>query len=211
MARQRRPSSERRRQIADAALRIIGERGVKSLTAAELGRAVGIADATLFRHFKNKHEIVLAAIDRLEEIIFEGFPPTGREPLERLRALFLSRLELVATRPELLQLALTERLLEVAGQEGLEKLISMAERSRAFVVECLEEARERGLIGTHFSPALVSHVVLGTMHTSAIAMACPAGKVERTEPESIWRTVEELLRASATAAARSTSERASGG
>jgi AcrR family transcriptional regulator len=194
--RQRQPTGERRRQIAAAALKILEERGATALTAAELARAVGIADATLFRHFRNMDEIVQAAIDHMHELFFAEFPPKEGEPLERLRSFFLSRLRLVEDRPNLLRLAFTNQLFEIAGQQGFAKLHALAERSRGFVVGCLREARERGEIGAQLSPEALFFVVIGALKTSSFSLLCPRSE-GRLEAAEIWGTVESLLRSSA--------------
>ncbi len=95
MSTPRRPTAERQQQIAEAALRIISGKGVHRLTTQELAREVGISDGSLFRHFKDKAEIIRAAIGFLERTLFEGFPPQADDPLERLRLFFVRRLELV--------------------------------------------------------------------------------------------------------------------
>ena len=71
----RQPTEERRRQIADAALKVIAERGLGRFTTQAIAAEIGVTDATLFRHFASKEDIVLAALDRVEERLFEGFPP----------------------------------------------------------------------------------------------------------------------------------------
>ncbi|MFZ1613040.1 MAG: helix-turn-helix domain-containing protein, partial [Holophaga sp.] len=65
----RKSTQERRREIADAAIKIIGERGLREFTAAQLAREVGIKDGTIFRHFKDMNEIKLTVLDRLQELL----------------------------------------------------------------------------------------------------------------------------------------------
>ena len=40
----RMPTAERKAQIVDAAIKIIGEKGLREFTAAQIGREVGIKD-----------------------------------------------------------------------------------------------------------------------------------------------------------------------
>ena len=55
----------RREQIAEAALAIVVEHGIGAVTVRRVAEAVGISAAALYRHYKNKGDI-LAAI--LEEV-----------------------------------------------------------------------------------------------------------------------------------------------
>ena len=115
-ARKRLTGETRRQQIAEAALRIIAARGHGRLTAAELAREVGIADGTLFRHFKDMREIVALAVDTLRQLLLQDFPPpAGAPPLERLEQFVLSRVRLAQARPELYALAWGGRLAEATG------------------------------------------------------------------------------------------------
>lgn len=68
----RQTSDARRRQIAEAALSVIAEDGLARFTSAAIARKVGVTDGALFRHFADKDAIVLAAIDRVEEILFDA-------------------------------------------------------------------------------------------------------------------------------------------
>ena len=58
MAQQYQRSAVRRQQIADAALEVIAELGLRGFTTQAVAARVGITDGTIFRHFKDKQEIV---------------------------------------------------------------------------------------------------------------------------------------------------------
>lgn len=80
----RKPTEERRREIAAAAIKIIGERGLREFTAAQLAEEVGIKDATIFRHFKDMNEVKEAALDRLQGLVDAAPDPMAANPLTRL-------------------------------------------------------------------------------------------------------------------------------
>lgn len=142
----RKPTEERRREIADAAIKIIGERGLREFTAAQLAREVGIADGTIFRHFADKQEIVMAAVDRLGEILRETMPPPTGDALTRLEQFFLQRVRMVATQPGVQSLLFSDQLVHAAGPEASARLVAMRQQSRDYLRECLAEARGAGLL-----------------------------------------------------------------
>ncbi len=194
MSTPRRPTEERRAQIADAALRIISSRGVHRLTAMELAGEVGIADGTIFRHFKDKKEIVRAAIERLEALLFEGFPPKVDDPIDRLQAFFVGRLRLVQRLPTVFLAAFSDRLLEAAGDDA-PLVHSIIDRSQRFVRDCLAEAQARRLVGAGLSVDVLTTVVMGTLQSSAFLQH--RARRPKATPEQTWATLEALLRASA--------------
>jgi AcrR family transcriptional regulator len=191
----RRPTEERRQQIAEAALRIISGKGVHRLTAQELGREVGIADGTIFRHFKDKAEIVRAAIAYLEGVLFNGFPPEAEDPLERLQHFFVGRLTLVQRMPSVFLAAFSERLEEAAGEEaGLVR--SIIDRSQAFVRQCLVEAQERRQIDPSLSLDALTLVVIGTLQAAAFTHHRASTKSE-IDPIIVWQTLEKTMTSTA--------------
>lgn len=197
---QRRSTEERRTQIAEAALRIISTQGVHRLTAMELAREVGIADGTIFRHFKDKAEIIDAAVDRLDELLGSRFPPPGGDPLERLKVFFLERLELVRTRPEILRLAFGDRLEEAAGEAGVARVRRMVERTQAFIRECLQDAQAKKLIDHRLPVEPLVWMTTGMMQSAVLAAARlsrrPSAR-SASDGGHAWKTLEALLRRSA--------------
>lgn len=195
----RKPTEERRRQIAEAALEILGEKGVHHLTAMELARRVGIADGTIFRHFPGKTEIIRAAIGVVADRLFEGFPPEDPAPLDRLERFFLQRVRLVRRFPAVLRVAMSDRLAEAAGAEGVELVRSIQERSQSFIATCLSEAKARGDIGKDLDPVVLSWAVLGALRGAALGdfpFSDTPGRRAMT-PERAWANVSALLRRSA--------------
>ncbi|MBL9017005.1 MAG: TetR/AcrR family transcriptional regulator [Myxococcales bacterium] len=189
----RQRTEDRRPQIADAALRIVATRGVAQLTAAEIGREVGIADSTIFRHFRDMDEVILVAIERVQACLAESFPAATGPALTRLRAFFLARLALVRQRPEILRLATSDRLEQVAGAEGARRLRDSIQRSKQFIDTCLREAQASGDISSELDPVVLGWVVRGTLQ-SAVAASVRQPPSALPSAETTWNVLDALLR-----------------
>lgn len=187
---------ERRRQLADITLHIIAKRGLRKFTVAELASAASISEGTIFRHFKNKEEIVEAAIERMEEVLFQGFPPRDEDPLARLGAFFQRRLQLVSKNPNVVGLVFSEQLVHAAGKSGEEKIFEMRKRSREFVYGCLREAHHKRLVDQKVKFDHLFFVVYGTMAAMVSVLlereAHPS--VKAPTPAQLWKTLENLIR-----------------
>ena len=68
----RKPAAVRREEIARAVLRIIGERGLTSLTTSNLAAEVGLTTGALYRHFASREEILREAKDMRAHLIVMG-------------------------------------------------------------------------------------------------------------------------------------------
>jgi AcrR family transcriptional regulator len=205
----RKPADARRREIADAALRIVAEQGLARFTVAAIAREVGVTDAALFKHFATKEAIVLAVLDRVEEILFEGFPPAGPDPLARLGRFFERRVGVVREHPGIARVIGSELLAQVAPPEGVARVAAFRRRSRAFVRRTLEEARRAGALAPGLEPDAAAVLVLGAI--LALAHARVDSGAERGLPGRVWSALEGTLRgAAAPAPHRSTPARRAG-
>jgi len=63
MGTQRLDTETRQIQIKKAVLDIIADDGLAKLTTRNLAKRVGVSEGAIFRHFKNKKEIILSIID----------------------------------------------------------------------------------------------------------------------------------------------------
>lgn len=67
MAEEKLDTRVRREQIAEAALSLVASQGLRRLSVAAVARRVGLVPSGIYRHFKNKDEILDAVLDRVEQ------------------------------------------------------------------------------------------------------------------------------------------------
>ena len=194
---ERQPTEERRKQIALAALKIIAEQGLGKFTTSAIAKEVGLTDGALFRHFQSKEEIVLAIIDHIEERLFQGFPPQGKDPLERLGALIRRRLDFLSDNPFLVRLIFSEQLAQASGEQGVQKVREMQTRTIAFIRSSLDEAGKSGLIRDDLSvddlTVIVHGAVFGAANRHLYENIIPRAAV-KTLSKRLWPTLETLIR-----------------
>ncbi|KGK91959.1 transcriptional regulator [Desulfosporosinus sp. HMP52] len=93
--RKKKTIEERRQDILEAALNIFTEKGYNGSTTAEIARAAGVAEGTIFRHFATKKELLVAV---LKPKILKGIISLDKEqkdPVEFFRCFLKNRLELI--------------------------------------------------------------------------------------------------------------------
>jgi AcrR family transcriptional regulator len=82
-----------RERILNAAYELFSRRGIRAVGTDEVIERAGVARATLYRHFATKNDLVLAVLDRREEIWTHGLiegqsAQRGDTPEEQLLAIF---------------------------------------------------------------------------------------------------------------------------
>ena len=161
----RKPSSERRREIADAVLRILGERGLNSLTTTAIAGEVGLTSGALFRHFESMDEILIEAVREGSARIDATFPEGSLPPEERLLALARARIRVLGADRGLAWLLTSEQAFLVLPGEAVDLLRDLVRRSRAYVLQALRDGAVEGTFRADIKPEILLVPVMGTIHT----------------------------------------------
>lgn len=107
------PTEQRKAEIIQSTLKLAATQGVAKVTTLAIAEDVGIAHATVFRHFKTREEIFGASLTWIVESMFANLEPvfTSGEPADvRLRALIGAQLEFVSQNRGLPRLLFSDRL-----------------------------------------------------------------------------------------------------
>lgn len=189
----------RRRQIVEAALRLLADEGLGAVTTRRIAAHLGLTEGALFRHFANKQAILTAGLDHLERLMFPDGPAIpedgAADPLATLEAFFRRRVALVAGPLALGHLVFSEQLIHATGDEGRRRIAAWRARSASFVSGRLLQLAAQGRLRRDLpAEALVPVVqgqILGFVVERAIegaAQGPPADKVS-----AAWRTLVTLL------------------
>lgn len=153
----------REQAIIDAVNRLLAEKGFDAMTVDEVASAVGIAKASLYKHFSSKEDLAAAAMSHLmsqAQIFLDGLDPAHR-PLDKLRATveWTMRLKLDGNMPTLPSQNSTLRTVLMASKSYMDGLMDVSDRLGAWI----EEAQAQGEI----NPKLPAIAVLYTLYARA--------------------------------------------
>jgi AcrR family transcriptional regulator len=89
----RKPARDARRRIVDTAYELFSRRGIRAVGIDEVIERAGVAKATLYRHFRSKDDLVLAFLERREQLWTREWVEAearrrGTTPEKRLLAIF---------------------------------------------------------------------------------------------------------------------------
>lgn len=137
MTRQRKSGEERKAEIVETALDLIAERGTRDVTAQAIADRIGIAQPTIFRHFRTRDAIFRSALKFVANQILNILDVTeaGKDQADqRLRKLLHRQLSVVSRNKGLPRVLFSDRLhledpgLKVIVRNVMDRYISHVQR-----------------------------------------------------------------------------------
>jgi AcrR family transcriptional regulator len=173
----RTPSAAAHQKVIDAAIQLIGERGIEGTSMDAIAQVSGVSKATVYKHWKDKEALCLDVIGSVRQL-----PPefrsgdTYRDLVDFLT--FLSKADkpdrLMKIWPRVIGHAVANRKFAAALQEH-----SFSPR-RAQIGRILKEAAERGDLPADIDVNLAMDLLVGPiMHRRFTGGQCPPGFTEQ--------------------------------
>jgi len=187
------PLTPKQADIADAALKIIGERGIAALTTAALAQELGVSSGAPFRHFDSRDDILDAAARRVGEMVAGTYPTAAMSPLQRLQALFLARVDTLGKQAGVARFIFSEQFALALPPAAAERMLELVRETRAFVLNALKEGVECGEVRRDLPPKALLPIVLGSLQHLVFLNALPSGLGKAPKAGDVFATVARLL------------------
>lgn len=134
--------------LLEAAIALIEENGVESLSVREVAKRAGVSPGAPFRHFSSKTALLTAvaeqAMNRLTEAVAAELQAAGDAgPVAALRAVGQGYLNWALANPTHFQVISSRTLIDFHGSE---KLVAENEAIRLIMVKLIDDARTLGLL-----------------------------------------------------------------
>lgn len=161
--------NDKRARILEAAIKVFAERGFHSATVAEIARAAGVADGTIYLYFKSKDDLLLRLFDeKMTELLAEARAELAQERTApaRLKRFIQLHLALVERNPELASVLIVElrqsaQFLKAADRNKLAAYVDL-------IAEVVKAGQENGELGAAISPATVKRAIFGALDELAL-------------------------------------------
>ena len=142
---------------------LLAEKGFEAMTVDEVAANVGIAKASLYKHFTSKEDLAAAAMTHAMQRAqaFIGTLPAELSPLEKIRAVvqWTMQLKLAGEMPSLPSQNSSLRAALAAHKEYMDGLMEVSDILGGWI----EQAQAQG----HINPSLPAVAVLYTLYARA--------------------------------------------
>ena len=152
--------SKRQTEIIKAAVQIVSINGIQALTTKSLAEYIGISEPALYRHFKNKSEIIRAMLMQFD-VDLESLR-RNHSGWELVKAFFTYRIEQVMNERYWANIIFSEELF-IHTSEYSELLKEMMHRHRNIIMENIVIASKNGAIRSDIAPEIVFRILAGSL------------------------------------------------
>ncbi len=202
MAKTRMNAKARRRNILDAALKVISESNYYEATTAKIAAAAGITEPTIYLHFKSKQRLFIElledircfVVDRFNELINEG-----DDPISKVHNLARAHYEFIVQHGHGERFKVLVMATAVNDEKVRKKLAQIFFDLRNFFGEQVKEAHSMGILRNDVNNQAVSLLLLswigllGTLQAVGLGKALAQPDFERVM-DMIMDMMDEGLR-----------------
>lgn len=186
----------RREQIAEAALELIANRGVSQLSIAAVARRVGLVPSGIYRHFKSKEQILLAALDLVESRLNANVQAACEEAsdtLDRLRGILMRHVRFIREGRAVPRIILSEDA-HASHPERRDRVKRIFAGYLGQIGNVVRQGQHEGTIRTDLDPQTAALLLLGIVIPAGILWHLSEGGFDVTQhAERAWQLVRRAL------------------
>ena len=185
----------RQKEIIAAALGIINERGLESLTMKNIAQRVGFSDAAVYRHFQSKAYILSAMVDSfagssIREL--KRIKAGSASGLEQIKQFFLDRCRTFATDRALATVMFAEDLFKSEPALAAKINGAMHDHHR-LLLKSIRQGQRQGLLKA-LPPEHLFTMVMGSLRLLVLQWQVGHYGFELPRAgEKLWHSLETLI------------------
>ncbi len=157
--------TERQMQIVRAAIGVIARQGYEKLTTKNLAKSLGVSEATLYKHFSSKKELISMILCYFQYVscqVIEQIKSQDIPPIQRIRRFAMNRYELFTREPDLAMVMFSEELFK--NDHSFEaEMMSIMSIHRDEVIGYVMQGQRDGQIRAELNPMHIFRIIVGSM------------------------------------------------
>ena len=184
-------------EIIDASKDLIGEKGLQTLTIKNLAKKMSFSEPALYRHFKDKTEIIKALLLFHKEIIQSGvlnILTSQKNALEKFEEILKFKFTHIEKNPALIMVIFSETSFQY--NSVLSKVVcKILEQRRNKIITLIEIGQKEGSIRKDIDTQQLATIALGGIRTTILSWKLSGFKTDlKSDGEKLWKTLEILFK-----------------
>lgn len=191
----------RRSQIVRATLKIIATKGVRGLTTASIAAEVGISEANIYRHFRDKDEILSVTVETIGEDLrrnIEDVLKAGSRdvPIEKLKKAFMLHLYYIEQNEGVPRLTFSDEV-HIGDEHLKQKLLHAINAYVSNIEAIVRDGQKTGSIRGSISPKAAAMILIGMIQVTTLRWSLSGFSFPLVaEGMNLWDDYEGFLRCS---------------
>ncbi len=186
--------TERQQEIVQAALVLTSEGGIQNLTIRNLADKLGFTEPAIYRHFKNKSEIVMTMIKSFETHGTEKLELVQDEGILGIERFVKSRFELVVGNPPLAKVLFSEELF-MDESEYSQLLMDMMHTHKSYLMEMLLKAQKDADIRKDVEADMLFRFIMGPVRLLVKQWSLTNNGFDLIKKgDLLWETLTKVLK-----------------
>ena len=196
MAEEKLDTEVRREQIAEAALGIVASQGLRGLSMAALARRVGLVPSGIYRHFKNKDEILVALFDRVEQRLLANVAAARQknaDPLECLKSVLMRHIRFIREGRAIPRIIFSDDV-HAGNPEHRRRILQIFTRYTGEVCEIVRLGQSQGRIRQDLDVDTVARMLFGIIVPAGILWHLTDGGFDVTRhAQRAWQLLSSAI------------------
>ena len=155
----------RQQEIINVSVALIADKGIQSLTIKNISQTIGISEPAIYRHFKNKFEILMTLLDSFELIaadVLSSEEIKSLKALDKIEFFLMDRYKRCSENPKLAKLMFSEE--NFQDDERLaEKVLSIMHAHRTEMHKIISAGQSNGEIRDDIDSISLFRIIFGSM------------------------------------------------
>ncbi len=196
----RKTTSERKKEIVNSALDLIGEKGIESLRTKQIADRVGFSEAALYKHFSNKKEVVRATIKTAGEELLESLTESIEKAdsdgnLAKLRKVLETHMRFIRENPGVTRLLFSDEV-HFNEEDLRDALFNVISEYRNIFKDLLVEGIEEGQIREDLNLDAAFTFYFGMIQSQILFWSLSGGeKSLEGQVDELWKLYRGLVEA----------------
>jgi AcrR family transcriptional regulator len=187
----------RKEEIVQAALEVIGSKGVRALTIAAIADSASMSEANIYRHFGGKEDIYFALAEFIGSAVMgkaAAVAGGSRSPLGKLETIFFSHITLIAEHPGIPRFVFSDDI-HLGHRRVAETLALRLGNYLETITGVIAAGIAEGDVRPALSPRETALTLLGMIQFTALRWTIGNASFEiRPEAEKLWQNFLNLVR-----------------
>jgi len=186
----------RQTEIVQAALNVIGRFGVSGLTIHEVAVAAGMCEANIYRHFKNKQDVIRAVVEYIGGQVTSRaaqLAASSGPPLDKLEKIIFAHTEMIARNPGIPRLLFSDGGM-VTGGRIAHIMTSRIEGFLSILTGLIEAAIAEGRLRKEVGARETATTILGMIQFCVLRWTGSQAEGKLIdEVATIWTNFRQML------------------